>query len=741
KILSNEDADYVTGETLKSITKDLQKAAEAYKKFAARIGSDCQVYTAQEILSRRMQALRLNERKIKLYRMQYPDVAERDAGIQEMIAAYEDGLRWEAVRTFTKRNEQESSLSGLIEKHVEEEGEVEHTEKLSFADQTEGLEPEQLRGIEAIDNWLIRNFQNGGLAGAAITAVKNSHEDFVSALLSLTKRERLHMYYLVETGKRKNPGVVDVGASQSSVYTPDLEAFKDQMLATKWKFWTRITGGYTYMNKLSQAFRKTMEYRREIQSLAALKNEKKELAEKLEKGSNAGTVEQTALLRQSRLIELKGALEEYYRNLKSAEKAKGRMKGAEEAKCREAAEYCQNLMKELVRLDSLLGEAYKAAEDGEDVPDTVSTAASQTATLAGLPNNAIAGLNAANDFFDKPWNLETAGWSKANLWTGGVAGAAGSVANLVGAVTTLIALKDSWAHMSGEERAEKILSITGSAFSAVENGVKIAELVEKGGSLSRYATAGEVTQTAGTVVGAAGSVISGGIAIAKTVGAAKMASHGSHASDYFLKKREGAALEKDLYGDISKEKKRELKYEKNMMLLQQDLTKREAKNAATAWVDAGLSVAGIFVPGLGVVSACFSVVSSIIDSKVVSGIRTRLFDNFFNMDSLVDKAAASKDAQRLLRLPDLKQADRETFKESLRKRVAACAGFCDMSAAAEEICGKFARLIREKLFGGKAESDEEKNGYIEFVRALNLSYNEQKELPAENILMRKLSAQ
>ncbi|MBR4530780.1 MAG: hypothetical protein IKO80_10965, partial [Lachnospiraceae bacterium] len=172
KILSNEDADYVTGETLKSITKDLQKAAKAYKKFAARIGNDCQAYTPQEILNRRMQALRLNERKIKLYRMQYPDAAERDAGIQEMIAAYENGLRWEAVRAFTRKNEKESYLSGLIEKHVEEEGEVEHTEKLSFADQTEGLEPEQLRGIEAIDNWLIRNFQNGGLAGAAITAVK-----------------------------------------------------------------------------------------------------------------------------------------------------------------------------------------------------------------------------------------------------------------------------------------------------------------------------------------------------------------------------------------------------------------------------------------------------------------------------------------------------------------------------------------------------------------------------------------
>lgn len=40
---------------------------------------------------------------------------------------------------------------------MEEEGEIEHREKLSFADQNEGLEPEQLKGIEEIDNWMIRN--------------------------------------------------------------------------------------------------------------------------------------------------------------------------------------------------------------------------------------------------------------------------------------------------------------------------------------------------------------------------------------------------------------------------------------------------------------------------------------------------------------------------------------------------------------------------------------------------------
>ena len=38
------------------------------------------------------------------------------------------------------------------------------------------------------------------------------------------------------------------------------------------------------------------------------------------------------------------------------------------------------------------------------------------------------------------------------------------------------------------------------------------------------------------------------------------------------------------------------------------------------------------------------------------------------------------------------------------------------------------------------ENEEEKEGYKEFVLALNLKYNEEKQAPAENVLARKLSA-
>jgi hypothetical protein len=81
----------------------------------------------------------------------------------------------------------------------------------------------------------------------------------------------------------------------------------------------------------------------------------------------------------------------------------------------------------------------------------------------------------------------------------------------------------------------------------------------------------------------------------------------------------------------------------------------------------------------------------------------------------------------------------ERIKEALRKRVAGRAGFHDMKTATEYVCSKFARMIRDKLF--KNNNEDEKEHYIQFVKALNLRYNEEKQLPDEHTLVRKMTAQ
>ena len=721
RISSNANVDFRVGESMGTITKDLKAAAKAFRRFMQKIGQDSCAYTAGELLERRMQVLRLYERKIKLYREAHKDPETRDSDIRELIRAYEEGLGFEALRSATKMDQKQASLHDMIERHVEEEGEIAHREKIKAEDSQEGLSEGQLRGINEIDNWLIRNCKNGGVAG--IFGIKNQHADFVSAVLSLSKRERLHMYYLVETGKRKTPGILDVGMSQS-VYIPTLSGFKDQMVATKWKWWARIDGDYTYMYKLSEAFQITREYRDELRGLTELE---KHSAEK-QKGN---AIPSAAEERLQKLQEFKNKLETYLATLRQAIKEKGKKKAMEDLQCIEQARECTEQLKELVKLDVAVEKAEIENAEGADALEEVGAAIENAGKVVSKPATAQEITNLASKYvFHSTWHLKSAGWQKLNLWGGSSSTTVDGVSSLLGMVTGILGLVGSGGLMSKEELSSRVLEVVQSGSDTVKSVFDVKDLVQTAGSLTADGSA------ASQMLGYGSVAISAGIAVAKSVAAGKMKYHGKKAGSYFEEKRRQA----ELSGALSKEEKRELKYEKCMMKLQNDLLKRNAKNAAYSWVDTGLATASLFIPGMGFVKAGFSMVAKILDNCEVTGIRTRLFDNFFNMDELTAKAMASKDAQRLLKLDEPDSVDSHKFRAALRKRVAACAGFCDVHAAAGQICMKFARLVREKLFDA-ATPEAERNGYKEFVMSLNLKYDKDKKYPTENTLTKKLSAQ
>ena len=75
--------------------------------------------------------------------------------------------------------------------------------------------------------------------------------------------------------------------------------------------------------------------------------------------------------------------------------------------------------------------------------------------------------------------------------------------------------------------------------------------------------------------------------------------------------------------------------------------------------------------------------------------------------------------------------------------MAAVAGYADTNSAADQICKKFGQYVYAKLFGdagsGGAENDEEKNGYIQLVKALGLPYDANKKIPDEAVIARKFA--
>lgn len=120
-------------------------------------------------------------------------------------------------------------------------------DKTDSADMDRTVSPGQLSGIRDIARWMYRNSDDTGAL-----SLGDAQERFVRQILQLPARVKLLMYYLVENKCRHNPDGMDIMQSQMS-YVPRLDAFKDQMIATKWKFWKRVDGSYVYWNKLEEA--------------------------------------------------------------------------------------------------------------------------------------------------------------------------------------------------------------------------------------------------------------------------------------------------------------------------------------------------------------------------------------------------------------------------------------------------------------------------------------------------------
>lgn len=696
-IAYNKDAAFVLGEDDKTVEKDLKQAAEHYLKFRLKMAEGCLGYMpGGETLKKKLQVLRVNERLIKLYRDKHPLEEERDKNIQAMIHDYEECLGWEMLRTITKQKTE--GYDELIETHLERETDIETNEKdkLVPMDQKEELRPEQLKGIEEIDNWLIRNYDKGG----------NDDLQMVDKILSMSKRERLHTYYLVEKARRKTANLSDVGNSQS--YIPSLKEFKNKILASKGKFWKRIFGGYVYTHKLSDALQVTTQYRKEIKNVAENEHDQKKLIKK-ERINGRESISPGDEERISDLMKLKSALEVFQADVKEVNEVtdKKAKKGAE-IKLKESRRALASLAKliqekEKVYIDQDKGAVENLSENRESL--------SMIGYLPSLINE--------------------------NFLNGALPAVTEGVFGMVGAITTTVLLIQNRSQYSHEEMGEKSLEVLRSLSSFGSGAIQLA---------SQFVSVAPLTATAQILqVGAplASAVLSGGVAICQGVAAGKMKYHGKKAVDYLNKKREKMDLK-----NLNKQQWMELNYEQQMVKLQQSLRKRQEEKAATNGVGAGLFILGSVVPVFLIPAIVTTIVGGVRASRRATNIQNALFDDYFNMDKLAEKAYElrykGKESNVLHNEKENKEniAERkQKIKEALRLRIAARAGFNSVKKATEFIASRFARQIRRILFDDKKDNEsDEKKGYVALVKSLNLRINNAKKQPTEQILVRRLLA-
>ena len=147
-----------------------------------------------------------------------------------------------------------------------------------------------------------------------------------------------------------------------------------------------------------------------------------------------------------------------------------------------------------------------------------------------------------------------------------------------------------------------------------------------------------------------------------------------------------------------------------------------------------MAPAGLAIPGLGLVSIGAGIGSSILNVSMLGDIKTDMIDQYLQLDSLYENCLKKmKEDQHEIQ-------DKKAFKEQLRRRLLASAGFSDVASAADQLAKRYTDFIRYKLFNPEANITEtERTGYIQLIKSFGLPYDEEKRKPDAYMLARKIS--
>ena len=681
-------------------------------------------------------------------------------------------------------------LLSLAKKHVETvTGRTAPEQKLDPKKVDAKLSPEQLRGLDFIDQWFLRNYNNGGMVGSLIN-IRNHHGEIVSELFSKTKRERLFIYYLIETGKRKNPGVMDLFSSQT--YIPNLDRFKDQMLASKFKIMSHIMGDYTYMGKVTEAIQVNQDYGSLIKDCARLdqgvdevKGEELEALKQKKEEYRTYTLARTAHSTKAFRDE---ALRVEGLGKKATKADRDSLNKKQQAFLKDLDELIRadDAVGEAVRYGESLGETVKSEDGGlslkendkyysvkntnlTDLAGNTSTYAAAGEGVSGnvhiIANGAILykasvkqGLSLAKGKGYNPtfWRLRENKNSFMNPSTYGstiTAATISSLGSLLGVCYGVHNLVTNWDSMHAYDRAatvSEILQSGGSAVNTVMTTVDTAKDLSKG----LEATTSTLTKTVGISVSGlkAGkdlySTVSGHLDCRNADNAKKLLQ--DKINERFLRKLsdqgDGSIQEGSGSGSETEEQKtrtekdfRAARYENNMLKLSRDISERKRDFAGIQAVGSFMTVAGLTVPVVGSVLSlagmAISSLTGIFSGMSLTEIREKMFDQYFQFDSFL------KDAYEEMEKRGQPVSDPEEFKVRMRRVVAASAGYADVISACDQIAKTYADLICRGLFGGEEDrvEGEQRDGYIQIVKSFGLPYDEKKKIPDPDLLARRMN--
>ncbi len=676
----------------KSAKENVERLLTPYRTYCKRVDEDL-LATDEQKIRRKWDALKSSERDVLIY------LSLKKSELKGGALKGEDAfLEKEYVSL-----KQQILLLSLTRGNGEEE------EKMFNSD--DGLTNEQIGALSRIDTWIIRNFRNGGIMSLA--GVYADRSDIVGQLLSMSRRRRLYIYYLVEKRERVNPTPEGFTKSQSD-YIPDLNAFKGMMIASKAKFYKRFTGGYIYWHKLTEAMG-IAESAKDIISTAE---------ETLKNGNPAIPDQETDYssldgdVRTGKAIEDMLAYSlEAMRLTRENEKPDipDDQKDANQRRLDMISARSRRSLTEIVNIAIMMKSEYiEEFSRKSDVQTYGSTmfkdASSYTSLALGIVKQGGA-----------PIIEDIAGIDikEACGYIGAGPSALSAIGGLVGSLFTFYTMWKGAKSMT-------TLDIVANSFT-VSNGI-VASAKSVNGIIAAFTTNSTISAIASPAVGATFAAVETGIAVVKTASFLK--------NGHYRRKAARIVHNKESADE----------FDKAMVELEERIGKRQKTSTLTSAVSAGCSLTaailiatGVLTAGLGFIAGGITmgigVYAKVADSSHSRDAKMMLFDGYYNMDR--EYAAAEAEYKRRNPNVPLDEEGRIRLLDQLRRKIASSHGFYSPSHAAKAIAAEFAAELRDRAHQGTQDGDNE---YIAMIRGMGLSYRYGGgfDVPTESDIVKKM---
>ncbi len=589
-------------------------------------------------------------------------------------------------------------------------------------------DPKIMPMIEKADRLIVMRAKDGRI-----------NSGFIEQFLSMTPRQRLLAYYLIEHKRTDAPTELDVAASQMGSYKPDAEKLQSRLRSKSFYIKSFYNAGvHTNWDLVGSAMRMARANGTAIDKFAAdIKEIRGGEPAQVKADKNGVLNEQNlgiiAANKEANLLNVINAMMNYRDALSKAEEASIFSRRGKKKNAAAAAAAVKSAMERLTAYDEEVkrrygtdeklkgyAEKYKSAkkEALETIGDTAKIAgpniAIVSAVLAPIPNM-IAGPD--NESFG------ISQWTNMNYLMGAlstaatVASATGLLLNAMGIFKEIKTFGMS--DMSVIDHVEKGLAVTGSVLAFGKAGINAGMLLSSAGDLAKggFAKAMGMTTSGGaTALSKCGSAIKGiGVgAAAFTTASAVVGSinvirqnvHGIKANDLFYERMKNNKVAED-----------DRQYEKNLLKLENRVLDRRSVGKIFDVTSAALSTMGALgsVAGFPILTMVTGIAGGLVSlGNMATQAIMKHHENkhtvweFTGMEELISNICKEK---------NISDKEGKTMLPYVEQELLGQLGFESKAAFLGYIRKNYGAYIFSKL---NSKDEEERNNFVEIAKGFGV---------------------